>query len=531
MAAAGLAAGALEGAAGGVEPVPAARLAFGAGNQIFTMSADGSGRTKLTGRAPADRSVSGQPAWSPDGASIAFVRAETAHSGRTAIWTMEADGSGAHAVTSPPAHGVNVGSPAWSPDGTRLAFAGNRFLSSSETASLVTVGADGTGALTIVSETAHHSLLYISAPSWSPDGQRLLYTRTRLDRHGYFRPTIYSVAPDGSARRVLARDARGGSWSPDGSRIAFASVRDRNGSTCGSDECDYDGEIYTMNADGSDLRRLTSSEANDQSPAWSSDGQRIAFQSDRNFPEGENPEIYSVKPDGSCLTWLTNGSARSGEPAWDPRAGPSDAGTCGATDRPPLVDFDSGPITSFSRFRLYWLGTSATSGLLLNDSAVRADEVDLNYDDCGRFDPAQCPSSADLQENATCRGHPFQFVDLKPRLYVVRGAVVYQPRSREESTDVYAGATTISIFGNRSVKRVVQALMPVQGKGGSLPRAAFPQRMWHALRRTDAVYRSLGSAPAAGRRLSISTHAVRRRVSLLRKLRSLGPLGHLRCGH
>ena len=59
-------------------------------------------------------------------------------------------------------------------------------------------------------------------------------------------------------------------WSPDGRRIAFASERDGNL------------EIYVMNADGSGVTRLTYNGANDLFPDWSPDGRRIAFHSNRD---------------------------------------------------------------------------------------------------------------------------------------------------------------------------------------------------------------------------------------------------------
>ncbi|HCK16724.1 TPA: hypothetical protein DHW51_21535, partial [Candidatus Poribacteria bacterium] len=60
------------------------------------------------------------------------------------------------------------------------------------------------------------------------------------------------------------------SWSPDGRRIAFVSDRDLN----------Y--EIYVMDSNGNNLRRLTNHLGEDESPSWSPDGQRIAFVSNRN---------------------------------------------------------------------------------------------------------------------------------------------------------------------------------------------------------------------------------------------------------
>jgi len=85
-------------------------------------------------------------------------------------------------------------------------------------------------------------------------------------------------------------------------RIAFVSNRDENQ------------EIYVMEADGSNLRRLTQNRAQDASPAWSPDGSQIAFTSDRDG----NREIYVMKTDGSNVRRLTNYTDDDSDPAWSP---------------------------------------------------------------------------------------------------------------------------------------------------------------------------------------------------------------------
>jgi Tol biopolymer transport system component len=89
------------------------------------------------------------------------------------------------------------------------------------------------------------------------------------------------------------------SWSPDGGRIVFESNR------AGSHD------IWVMNADGSDVRRLTDHPALDETPVFSPDGERIVFASER---EGEL-DVFSMRPDGSGLVNLYL--------VWsDPRTGP-----------------------------------------------------------------------------------------------------------------------------------------------------------------------------------------------------------------
>ena len=92
------------------------------------------------------------------------------------------------------------------------------------------------------------------------------------------------------------------SWSPDGSLLAFAS--DRIG----------DFEIYTMNADGTNLTQLTDSPANDRSPSWSADGTWIVFETDRDA----NSEVYGIGVDGTGPVNLSNDAGIDWAPMWSP---------------------------------------------------------------------------------------------------------------------------------------------------------------------------------------------------------------------
>src|SRR5207249_7370210 len=101
----------------------------------------------------------------------------------------------------------------------------------------------------------------------------------------------------GSAQTRLTNNATtdgAPAWSPDGQRIAFVSYGDE--------------EIYVMNADGSAVTRLTNNAGFDGGPAWSPDGQKLAFVTYRDG----NEEIYVMSPDGSAQTRLTNNPALDG---------------------------------------------------------------------------------------------------------------------------------------------------------------------------------------------------------------------------
>ena len=84
--------------------------------------------------------------------------------------------------------------------------------------------------------------------------------------------------------------------------IVFQSDRDGNN------------EIYVMNADGENQRRLTNNRVSDEQPTWSPSGQEIAFVSKRDG----NREIYVMDADGHNPRRLTVNEKSDASPAWSP---------------------------------------------------------------------------------------------------------------------------------------------------------------------------------------------------------------------
>lgn len=252
---------------------------------IYEMDADGSRQKRLTKTdvdttSPVGLFFQVDPAWSPNGASIAF---SSKRSGTSNIYVMRSDGSQMRRLTTSRTDELH---PTWSPDGKRLAFASG--------AGIEVMRVDGSAPHALSSGR----LADDAAPAWSPNGRWIAFVRRR---RGDVEREIYLMRPDGSAAHRLT-SLHGSSinpaWSPDGRRIVFAS------NIVGSL---YDLYVVTL-ADGR-VRRLTRSGPDTFEPAWSPDGSTIAFSQDG--------AIVTVDLQGKTTT-LTSTSNNDSSPAWNP---------------------------------------------------------------------------------------------------------------------------------------------------------------------------------------------------------------------
>jgi Tol biopolymer transport system component len=152
------------------------------------------------------------------------------------------------------------------------------------------------------------TIAYANYPDWSPDGKQIVASLVK------FCPSdaescpydIYAMNADGTGlTNLTSTDASEWfpSWSPDGQKIVFESDRDG------------DSEIYTMSADGSGVVQLTDNNNYDGSPRWSPDGTRIVFDTDR---DGGDWDIYVMNADGSDQNPVTTNSSNDFSPAWSP---------------------------------------------------------------------------------------------------------------------------------------------------------------------------------------------------------------------
>ncbi|HYJ12404.1 MAG TPA: hypothetical protein VEW66_02355, partial [Thermomicrobiales bacterium] len=257
---------------------------------IWIADADGGNARQLTSGQHRDS----DPKWSPCGSVIAFVSTRQAATPSAAektpgkpaapvkpvpqIWTIAVDGGEALQRTSHP-NGAEF--PAWSPDGTQLAFVAKDAPTADEMDDAPsTVGP-------IADERVIHSVAYRF------DGQGF------LEQFGHIW-TLNLLSND--ATQITFGPANDGSptWSPDGRALAFVSNRSSER------ELRWNRQIvYVVDIASGDLRRITPEDARFSRPAWSPEGDRLAFAGHLGTASYLLDRIWLVDSAGEGLTCLT----------------------------------------------------------------------------------------------------------------------------------------------------------------------------------------------------------------------------------
>jgi dipeptidyl aminopeptidase/acylaminoacyl peptidase len=262
---------------------------------------------------------------SPDGSTAAYVVCDVDQATNdylTSIWTLPLDGTEQpRRLTFGPKRDLE---PRWSPDGRSIAFTSNR---EDENEQLYVIDAAGGDARKLTNLPEE-----VTEIAWSPDGRALAFSsrvpdagyaetderrrgprrfrrlQYKLDNVGWTgdrRQHIFIVAADGSspARQLTDGDFEDAApaWSPDGTRIAFISNRD--------DDWDLSTvrDVYVVESAGGEPKPVTDGEGIAELPSWSPDGSLIAYQlTPGDLDEPRHGRIAIVDPASRAVTTLTD---------------------------------------------------------------------------------------------------------------------------------------------------------------------------------------------------------------------------------
>ena len=275
------------------------------------------------------------PKWSPDGSKIAYISLRG--STQCAIVVMNADGSNSVCLDAPPMSGKLRPALSWSPDGIKIAFSGQPGDGLQFNGDIYVINSGG-GSATRLTTTPDW---IEQEPAWSPDGQKIVYTRygTQSDLNPEI--DIWGMNADGTNQQPLLAEPSvqeySAAWSPDGQSIAF--TRWPSGIYSGSD-------LWVMDADGSNPTLVTEAKkftgsGNDHinHPSWSPDGTHLVVRL--------GDQLYIITAEGSSVGALTTPSFGGNFPDWGPPASasaqPTPTPTATATSIPPPPTATSAP--------------------------------------------------------------------------------------------------------------------------------------------------------------------------------------------
>jgi TolB protein len=264
------------------------------------------------------------------------------------VWSVDA--SGQEEPIRLTAFGAQAQTPAWSPDGRQFIFSlsflteaplrrariDNQTLTNSEGQSVYFLelqnskGSNFAPSWSVNDRIAFHSdrdrgefEIYTSdingndlvrltdnewsdnSPKWSPDGSQIVFSSNRDTSI----PDIFIMNADGTAVRKLTSSAEGWAslapeFSPDGTEIVYV-LQDPEGNR----------DIYVMDTDGGSQRRLTDDGRGHHHPSWSPDGTRIAYE---RFGREPVPDVWVMNADGTGKMAVTTDQDFDAQPAWSP---------------------------------------------------------------------------------------------------------------------------------------------------------------------------------------------------------------------
>lgn len=214
--------------------------------------------------------------------------------GTSQIYTMNEDGSNVTKLTNFGTDNIGI-EPAWSPDGEQIVFS-TTLQSSSNGLSLYIMEADGSNMHPMHERENSHIPTPGNHAKWSPDGSKIIFQSCVACQVGTnIELFIYDFVTDSIIQLTdtdYAITNTNPVWRPDGSRIAFVSNRDY----INEDTLRFRRDLYVMNSDGSNLKRVTET-GYAREPVWHPEEDSIVFRS-----TGDTPGLYKISLQDSSIT-------------------------------------------------------------------------------------------------------------------------------------------------------------------------------------------------------------------------------------
>jgi Tol biopolymer transport system component len=274
------------------------KIAFIRHSDIYVMNSDGTGQTNLTRTKAGVRGC----VWSPNGKKIAFVAARSAGERSLDIFVTNADGTGETNLTRTKAS--TEAAPSWSPDSKKITYLRGSDPSGELFTDIYVTKSNGTSQTRLIkARDTKYLEAGFESPEWSPDGEKIAFIRTTRVVPDESAPSsaapatgpsgLYTMNPDGTALRKLSKEmsyAQSPLWSPDGKQLAFSGPEQK---------------VYVVNANGTQVRELLPNVRASyiDSFAWSPHGKEIAFAAVSYRGE---LDIYLIIADGTGQTNLTS---------------------------------------------------------------------------------------------------------------------------------------------------------------------------------------------------------------------------------